>query len=423
MALRFLTAGESHGPELVAIVEGLPAGLPLSRELVDRELARRQAGYGRGRRMQIEQDRIRWLSGVRHGHTMGSPVALSITNRDWSHWETIMAADPPVPENVEVAGGRRVSYPRPGHADLAGGMKYGHRDLRNVLERASARETAARVAVGAVVRQLLAHFGVRVASFVVALGEVTAAPETYSKRSSRTDGGAGGTEGPLPISSWWQQVEESPVRCPDPEAAQRMMAAIDRAREAGDTLGGIFQVVVEGLPAGLGSYVQWDRRLDARLAAAVMSIPAIKGVEIGIGFAAGSRPGSQVHDAIAFDPERGAYHTTNRAGGLEGGITNGETLWLSAAMKPIATLMKPLPSVDIDTGEPQNAAVERSDVCALPAAAVVGEAMVAWELACAWVEKFGGDSLTEMEQNVRNYRDSLRRYIRDETAESGQRNG
>ncbi|MBE3577091.1 MAG: chorismate synthase [Limnochordales bacterium] len=411
--MRFLTAGESHGPELVAIIEGLPAGLRISTELVERELARRQKGYGRGRRMQIEQDRIRWLSGIRHGYTLGSPVAFSITNRDWPHWEAIMSASPPEPADLEAAGKRRLACPRPGHADLAGGMKYGHRDLRNVLERASARETAARVAVGAIVRQLLAHFGVRIASLVVALGDVVAAPETYSQ----VDSSSGGTVGPLPISSWWQQVEESPVRCPDPDASQRMMAAIDRAREAGDTLGGVFQVVVEGLPPGLGSHVQWDRRLDARLAAAVMSIPAIKGVEVGIGFAAGSRPGSQVHDAIAFDPQRGVYRLTNRAGGLEGGMTNGEPLWLRAVMKPIATLMRPLPSVHIDTGESAAAAVERSDVCALPAAAVVGEAMVGWELARAWVEKFGGDSLAEMEQNVRNYKEALRRYIGVEWAD------
>ncbi|HHV55462.1 MAG TPA: chorismate synthase [Firmicutes bacterium] len=405
MTLRFLTAGESHGPELVAIVEGLPAGLYLSRQAIDRELSRRQQGYGRGRRMQIEHDHIRWIGGVRHGFTLGSPVALAIANRDWPHWQEVMSADP-VPS--EAAGDRRalsraLHRPRPGHADLSGGLKYGHRDLRNVLERASARETAARVAVGAVARQLLAHFGVRLASLVVELGQVAADPATYLETSS---------EAPRPIADWQEVVEASPVRCPDPEAAAAMMTAIDRAREEGDTLGGIFLVVVEGLPPGLGSYASWDRRLDGRLAASLMSIPAIKGVEIGLGFTAARRPGSEVHDAITYDPgERKFRRPTNRAGGLEGGVTNGETLWLRAAMKPIATLVRPLASVDIETGEPVMAAVERSDVCAVPAAAVVGEAQVAWELACAWMEKFGGDSLAEVERNVAGYLEAVRNYV------------
>ncbi|MBE3583768.1 MAG: chorismate synthase [Limnochordaceae bacterium] len=397
MGLRFLTAGESHGRALLAIVEGLPAGLPLHLDEIQRELARRQQGYGRGRRMQIEQDQVQVYAGLRHGQTLGSPLALLIENRDWPHWAEVMEPVEPPP----APPGRVLLRPRPGHADLAGGIKYGHRDLRNVLERASARETAARVAVGAVVRQLLSHFGVQICSCVTELGPVAADPSYWSYA---------GDPGRLrPCSDWAGAAEASAVRCPDPAATQAMMAAIDTARAQGDTLGGVFLVAAEGLPPGLGSYVHWDRRLDGRLAAALMSIPAIKGVEIGLGFAGARRPGSQVHDPIAFEGER-YVRPTNRAGGLEGGVTNGQAVWLRAAMKPIATLYHPLPSVNIETHQAEEAGVERSDVCALPAAAVVGEAMVAWELAVAWQEKFGGDSLAEMEQNVQAYLRQVRGY-------------
>lgn len=384
--LRYLTAGESHGPCLMGILEGMPAGLRVSREDLDRDLARRQRGYGRGGRMAIEQDRAEILAGVRLGVTTGAPIGLLIRNRDWENWAAIMGAD----DTGTDGGGadqpdRRVTRPRPGHADLAGALKYGHTDIRNVLERASARETAMRVAVGALARRLLAELGVGVHSHVVRIGGVTA----------RADG--------LEPAAIAAAAEESPVRCADPGAGLRMMNEIDRAREAGDTLGGVVEVLVTGLPPGLGSHVHWDRRLDGRLAGAAMSVPAIKGVEIGLGFEAAARPGSEVHDAIYRDRGRGLYRRTNRAGGLEGGMTNGETLTLRAAMKPIATLLAPLESVDLATGEPAAAAVERSDICAVPAAGVVLEAVVALVLAESVIEKFGGDSLEELLGNIRNY--------------------
>ncbi len=387
--LTFRTAGESHGPGLVAILEGLPAGLPLNVERdVNPELERRQAGYGRGRRMQIESDAVQVWSGLRLGETLGSPLALTITNRDWKNWQVAMSAESPDPDGNPKAL-RPVYLPRPGHADLAGVLKYARSDARDILERASARETAARVACGAVAKRLLAELGVSVQSHVVSIGDVEALPPD-----------------PLP-ADLNVLADASPVRTLDGDAEARMIAAIDGAKEAGDTLGGVFEVVATGLPVGLGSHVAWDRRLDARLASAVMSIQAIKGVEIGLGFAGAGRPGSRVHDPIVPGSERersgGFARTSNGAGGLEGGMTTGEPLVVRGAMKPISTLRKRLPSVDLRDGSVKDAAVERSDVCAVPAAAVVGEAMVALVLGDAVLEKFGGDSMAEIHRNFTGY--------------------
>lgn len=390
--MRYITAGESHGPQLTAIIEGLPAGLVVSIEEIDRQLFRRQQGYGRGDRMKIEQDRAEILSGVRWGRTLGSPVTLAIKNRDWENWLEKMSSLAEYDGMAEA-----VTRPRPGHADLAGGMKYGHRDLRNILERSSARETAVRVAVGAVARQLLEKLGILVGGMVTELGGISARPVT------------------APFNELWQRAAASELFCCDPLAETEMKRLIDHAKAAGDTLGGVVEVQVCGLPPGLGSHVQWDRKLDARLAMALMSIQAIKGVEVGLGFEAARRPGSKVHDEIQYDRtamERGAVSAytrpTNNAGGLEGGMTTGEPLILRAAMKPIPTLYTPLGSVDIITHEPYEASVERSDTCAVPAALVVAEAVVAIELAKAVLEKFGGDS---MEEIIRN-RDGYLAYIR-----------
>jgi chorismate synthase len=353
-------------------VEGLPAGLPLDEEAIQQDLRRRQSGYGRGGRMQIEQDRAEILSGVLRGRTTGAPVALRLENRDWAHWKE--REWPPL------------TVPRPGHADYPGMVKYGFSDARPILERASARETAARVAVGALARQLLAEFDIAVGSFVLSIGEVTAnIPD-------------------MPPDQLWALAEKSDVRCPDPEASARMRAAIDIAREAGDSLGGVFIVMATGVPPGLGSHVHWDRRLDARLALAVMSIPAVKGVEIGPAFENARLPGTLVHDEILPHPDRrppAVIRPTNRAGGVEGGISNGQPIVVRAAMKPIPTTLTPLRSVDFATGEAVATRYQRSDVCAVPAAAVVGEAMVAWTLADALVEKLGGDSLGEMKAHWR----------------------
>jgi chorismate synthase len=394
--LRFLTAGESHGPALVVIVEGLPAGLPLTADALAADLRRRQLGYGRGRRMAIEQDRAEILSGVRHGETLGSPVTLQIRNRDWANWQHTMSvdADPP----AEAGGARRapVTRPRPGHADLAGGLKYGRDDLRDVLERASARETAARVAAGAAARLLLQRVGIAVASHVTEIGGVTApdsAPPSFERIAAL--------------------AADDEVRCVDATAAAGMRARIDRAREAGDTVGGAFEVVAHGVPPGLGSYVQWDRKLDGRLAQALMSIPAIKAVGIGRGPAVGGLPGSEVHDEIVIAREGGSgtvpglRRPTNNAGGLEGGVTNGEDVRATVWMKPISTLMKPLRSVDLSTMTAAAAAIERSDVCAVPAAAVVGEAMMCLVLAGALLEKFGGDRLADVEAALADYRRAI----------------
>jgi chorismate synthase len=384
----FRTAGESHGRGLVALLEGMPAGLPLVMERdVDPELRRRQGGYGRGRRMKIESDRAELISGVRLGETLGSPIAMLVWNRDWENWQTAMSPLPPT-EGGNPKALRPHYLPRPGHADLVGALKYDRRDLRDILERASARETAARVACGAVARKLLSELGIGVGSHVVSIGPVHADPFPV----------------PLALNA---AADASPVRCLDARAAERMMAEIDGAKERGDTLGGIFEVVATGVPVGLGSYVSWDARLDGRLAGAVMSVQAVKGVEIGLGFEGARRPGSQVHDAIERAEDRvrsgGLGRVSNRAGGLEGGVTTGEPLVVRGAMKPISTLRKPLPSVDLRDGSVGDAAVERSDVCAVPAAAVVAESMVALVLADALVEKLGGDSMTEVRRNFESY--------------------
>jgi len=373
--LRYLTAGESHGPALVAILEGLPAGMPLNLERVNRDLRRRQQGYGRGPRMELEQDRVEVLSGLRGGKTMGSPLGLLIRNQEWERWREVFE-DP-------TKG--RVTCPRPGHADLAGMMKYGFKDARWVLERASARETAARVAVGAVCKQLLEQLGISVFGYVVQIGPVRADLSGLSWKER------------------WRRAETSPVRCPDPEAERRMMELIDEACARGDTLGGVFEVVARGVPPGLGSYVHWDRRLDGRLAQALMSVPSVKAVEIGLGLEAAERWGSEAHDEIHYLPGRGLVRPTNFAGGLEGGTTNGQDLVVRGAMKPIATLRRPLRSVDLQEMREDLAAVERSDICRVPSGAVIGEAALAFELARAILEKFGEDSLKEIRRNLQAY--------------------
>ena len=381
--MRFMTAGESHGRGLVAIVDGVPAGLRLDAATINHQLQRRQRGYGRGGRMDIERDQVEIRSGVRFGETIGSPLSLLIANRDWENWREAMAvAGEPASEPITI--------PRPGHADLAGALKYGRRDMRDVLERASARETAARVAAGAIARTMLERVGVEIWSRVLAIGEAQAPQDDRP----------------------WQQLrdaaEASDVGCADEAAAGAMRAQIDAAREAGDSVGGVFEVAAHGVPPGLGSYAQWDLRLDGRLAQAVMSIPAIKGVEIGLGFATARARGSQVHDTFVPGPgPGGAMRPTNRAGGIEGGVTNGQPVVIRAAMKPIPTLTKPLASVDLATGKPAPAHAERSDVCAVPAARVVGEAMVALVLADAVTEKFGRDTIIEIERNLAAYLQSI----------------
>jgi chorismate synthase len=397
--LRFLTAGESHGEGLVAILEGLPAGLTIDEDAMTADLRRRQGGYGRGRRMAIESDRAQILSGVRHGQTTGAPVALLIANRDWPNWQKTMHVGAEEPPDATGANRAAVTRPRPGHADLAGALKYGHEDIRDVLERASARETAARVATAALARQLLRRFGVEILSHVVSIGGV-GLPESLA----------------IPAARVRAIPDDSPLHCADREIEQEMIRAIDAAREAGDTLGGAFEVIATGLPPGLGSYVQWDRKLDGRLAQALMSIPAIKAVGIGKGPLVAGLPGSRIHDEIVPIGGHGptgheavpVRRLTNNAGGLEGGVTNGEELRATVYMKPIATLMKPLRSVDLGTLGESPAAIERSDVCAVTAAAVVGEAMVAFVMADAFVEKFGGDSIAEIERNYQATVASLR---------------
>src|SRR5207302_134263 len=378
MTFRFTTAGESHGRGLVGILEGIPAGLPVSAERINAELKRRMGGYGRGARMKIESDQIEWLAGVRTGETLGSPIAMLVWNRDWEHWQDVMAPE-------ADAGGserrRQVTRPRPGHADLAGALKYDRQDARDILERASARETVARVACGAVCKVLLEQFGVEVGSYVVELGGVTA-----KYRSPL----------PAPLNA---ASDASPVRCLDPDAEQEMIARIDAAKAAGDTLGGVVEVIGLGLPVGLGSHVSWDAKLDGRLAQALMSIPAVKGVELGLGFEAARRKGSEVHDEIL----PGLARATNRAGGTEGGMTTGEPLVARVAMKPISTLMAPLRTVDLKTGGPAQAQSERSDVTAVPAMGVIAEGMVALVLAQALLEKFGGDALNETKRNFEGY--------------------
>ena len=381
--LRFLTAGESHGRGLVVVVDGVPAGLPLDLTRLTALLRRRQGGYGRGRRMAIESDRADVMSGVRRGVTTGAPITLVVENRDWVNWQRTMHVEPEAPEGATGANRAPVVRPRPGHADLAGALKYDLDDVRDVLERASARETAARVAAGGVALQLLEAAGLRVTSHVTAIGEL-------------------GLPGDRVVSfdEAAALAVDAPLRCVDAALETAMIARIDQAKADGDTLGGSFEVIVTGVPVGLGSYVQWDRKLDGRLAQAVMSIPAIKGVGIGLGDAAARRPGSVVHDEILPPDARGPVRPTNRAGGLEGGVTNGEDLRVVGHMKPIATLMQPLRSIDLTTLDPAPAAIERSDVCAVPAAAVVGEAMVALVLADALLDRFGGDSMTQRTRHM-----------------------
>ncbi|NEB10975.1 chorismate synthase [Streptomyces coelicoflavus] len=389
--LRWLTAGESHGPALVATLEGLPAGVPVTTDLVAGHLARRRLGHGRGARMRFERDEVRFLGGVRHGLTMGSPVAVMVANTEWPKWETVMAADPVAPE--ELASSARhapLTRPRPGHADLAGMQKYALDEARPVLERASARETAARVALGAVARAYLEETaGVAIVSHVVELGRASA------------------PSGPVPEPGDVRRLDADPVRCLDAGASRAMVAEIDRAHKDGDTLGGVVEVVAYGLPVGLGSHVHWDRRLDARLAAALMGIQAIKGVELGDGFASARVPGSAAHDEIVPTPD-GTRRASGRSGGTEGGMSTGELLRVRAAMKPIATVPRALRTVDVTTGEPARAHHQRSDVCAVPAAGIVAEAMVALVLADAVAEKFGGDSVAETRRNVRSYLTHLR---------------
>jgi len=384
--LRFLTSGESHGPGLTVILEGLPFGLPLNSSHIDPDLARRQGGYGRGGRMQIERDQATIRSGVRHGRTLGSPVTILIENRDWANWSERMSVDP---VDGEIPA---ITKPRPGHADLAGMVKYGTDDLRNILERSSARETTARVAAGAVAKRLLSEATIQIRSRTVRIGPIDDTPDLN----------------PLRPDEWpWDDIEASPVRAATPSRAAAMIQEIDAAREAGSTLGGIFEVVAWGLPIGLGSHVHWDRKIDGRLAQAILSINAVKGVELGTAFENTSRPGHKVHDAISHTHQDGWTRLTNRAGGTEGGMTNGQPLVVRGALKPIATMRTPLPTVDVQTHEHTKAHFERSDICVVPAAGVIGEAMVALVLADALMETFGGDNINDIVSAVCRHREGL----------------
>ncbi|MCR8633271.1 chorismate synthase [Paenibacillus radicis (ex Xue et al. 2023)] len=385
--MRYLTAGESHGPQLTAIIEGMPSNIGLIAEQIDIELQRRQKGYGRGRRMEIESDQVRIVGGVRHGKTTGAPIALVVENRDWNHWSQIMGVEP-----TEEAVKRAVTRPRPGHADLNGGLKYNQSDLRNILERSSARETTIRVACGAAAKSLLQLFGIHIGSQVLRIGEVSAKRASLSAKELR------------------QVTEVSPLRTADKDIEAAMMQHIDEVKAAGDSVGGLIEVTTDGVPVGLGSHVQWDRKLDGKIAQAVMSIQAFKGCEFGVGFEAARLRGSKVHDEIMYDSQSGFSRASNRAGGFEGGMTTGEPIIVRAVMKPIPTLYKPISSVDIETKQPYAAQIERSDSCAVPAAAVVMENVVAWELACAFLEKFGGDSYEEIERNYKHYIQQVRSY-------------
>lgn len=422
MPLRMLTAGESHGPMLTVIVDGMPSGLPLSVDDLMPAMRARQSGYGRGGRQNIERDTPEFVGGVRHGRTIGAPIALTIRNRDFANWQDVMASENPAlslslspqgrgdfnARDLELpsplpAGERdrerdfdRGAFfaPRPGHADLAGGLKHNLHDMRDVLERASARETAARVAAGAIAQVLLAQCGVRLRSHVVQIGEVVVRDTQGAQ--SQVD------------HAWWSQVESSDVRCGDAALTTAMKSVIDAAFRGKDSIGGVFEVVAFGVPPGLGTYAQWDRRLDGRVAQAMMSIPGVKGVECGLGFAMAARPGSLVHDAIAW--QDGFTRATNHAGGLEGGMSNGEPIVVRGVMKPLATLMDPLPTVDVRTKQSTSAHRERADTCVVPAASVIAEAMVAWTLADAVLEKCGGDSLDEVRRNLEGYRAQVQRY-------------
>ncbi|GLC87064.1 chorismate synthase [Lysinibacillus piscis] len=392
--MRYLTAGESHGPQLTTIIEGLPSLLPITAEKINHDLKRRQGGHGRGRRMQIETDTVEIVAGVRHGQTLGSPVALVVTNDDWKHWTKIMGAEPLAadvnPEEIK----RQISRPRPGHADLVGGMKYGHRDLRNVLERSSARETTVRVAAGSVAKALLNELGISIVAHVTEIVGIKANTSLVAGQSA---------------AAIRDIVEADPCYCVDPEASAKMVEAIDEAKKAGDSIGGVVEVIVEGMPAGVGSYVHYDRKLDAKLAAAMLSINAFKGVEFGIGFEMARLPGSQVHDEIVWDEEQGYTRTTNRLGGIEGGMSTGMPIVVRGVMKPIPTLYKPLQSVDIETKELFKASVERSDSCAVPAASIVAEHVIAWEIANAIMEQFHSDQLPQLKAQI----DEQRRYTKE----------
>ena len=411
--LRYITAGESHGKALTGILEGIPSGLLLSSEDIDRDLKRRQGGHGRGGRMKIESDHAEIISGVRWGKTIGSPVTLLIENRDFMNWSEGMSSDPAFEGSIPA-----VTKPRPGHADLTGAIKYDHHDVRNILERSSARETAMRVAIGAIAKKFLSLFNIRIGSFVVRIGKVEMQDKVYRIQDAKN------------LLSFFEKAERSPVRCPDAAASKRMVEAINKAIKEGNSLGGIFEVFVSGAPIGLGSHIQWDRKLDGRLAQALMSIQAIKGVEIGLGFEMGKGSGSEVMDEIFYNRKTsgmkremiektpdglrftpyGFYRKTNNAGGIEGGMTNGMPIILQAAMKPIPTLRKPLRSVDIITKKPIQAAYERSDICAVPAAAVIGEAMVALTVADAFLEKFGSDNMAEVKRNYNSYIQFIKKF-------------
>jgi chorismate synthase len=385
--LRFFTAGESHGPCLTAIVEGFPAGVTVDLQQINHDLARRQQGYGRGGRMKIEKDEVQFRSGVRWGESLGSPITLVIDNKDWRNWEKRMS--PFAQDRDEKIA---VTRPRPGHADLTGVLKYNHQDVRNILERASARETTARVAVGALAKCLLSPFGIQVMGYVTEIGNIVA---------DHSD---------MQPEEIFARAEVSPVRLADATAEGQIIALIDQCKQQGDTLGGVVEVVAVGLPPGLGSFAQWDRKLDGRLGQALLSLQAVKGVEVGLGFATARLPGSQVHDEIDFDRHKGFVRHSNNSGGTEGGMSTGEPLRLRVAFKPLSTLMRPLRSVDIRTKEPVEATIERSDVCAIPAAAVIAESVVAFVLAQAFLEKFGGDSLTEIRRNYEGYLEQIRQF-------------
>ncbi len=403
--LRYLTAGESHGKALIGIIEGIPSGLDLSPSDIDADLSRRQVGYGRGGRMKIETDRAEILSGVRWGKTLGSPIAILIVNRDFQNWSKGMSPDAEDDGSIPS-----VTSPRPGHADIAGAIKYGHRDVRNVLERSSARETAMRVALGAVAKKFLRAFRIMIGSYVLQIGGICI-------KGSEAQGAKGGSRSspglfsnPRSLESLHKKAEKSPVRCPDPDAEKAMIEAIDSATASGDSVGGVCEVFATGIPIGLGSYAHWDRKLDGRLAHALMSIQAMKGVEIGLGFAMSARTGSKVMDPIFYSRRSGFYRKSNHAGGIEGGVTNGMPIIARMAMKPIPTLRRALRSVDIVTKKSVEATYERSDVCAVPAAAVIAEAMVALVIADAFLEKFGGDSMEEVRRNYVSYLEQVKRF-------------
>jgi chorismate synthase len=407
-SLRFLTTGESHGKALIGILEGIPSGLHISAQDIDRDLKRRQSGYGRGARMKIESDHVEIISGIRWGKTIGSPIAFSIENKDWKNWKDIMGpSNPPLPHFSKGGMGGFVTRPRPGHADLAGAIKYSQYDLRNILERSSARETAIRVALGAIAKKFLSEFGIKIGSYVVQIGKV----EIQSSM-------LGGLTSEKELLSLFEKAEKSPVRCPDKVASKKMTRLIDKVTREGNSLGGIFKVFATGVPIGLGSHIQWDKKLDGRFAQALMSIQAIKGVEVGLGFRMARHFGSEVMDEIFYSRgsgvsgqvSKGFYRKTNNAGGIEGGITNGMPIIISAVMKPIPTLKKPLRSVNVITKEPVEAIYERSDICAVPAAGVVGEAMAAMVIADAFLEKFGGDSVDETKRNYDSYIEYIKKF-------------